>query len=86
MPLKRGAGKTLGEVSFQSLKNWIAIIIGIVIAYQIATLGREGLWYDEIFTVMVTRPELSLSEMFQRYLVWEETPPLHYVLMHFFGS
>jgi hypothetical protein len=83
MPLKRGAAKTLGEVSFQSLKNWIAIIIGIVIAYQIATLGREGLWYDEIFTVMVTRPELSLSEMFQRYLVWEETPPLHYVLMHF---
>ena len=73
---------TPSETSFRSLKQWVVVIIGTVIAYQIATLGRQGLWYDEIFTVMVTRPELSLSEMFQRYLVWEETPPLHYVLMH----
>jgi hypothetical protein len=80
---ERDAPITPSEASFQSLKQWVAVIIGMVIAYQIATLGRQGLWYDEIFTVMVTRPELSLSEMFQRYLVGEETPPLHYVLMHF---
>jgi len=69
--------------SFQALNNWVTIIIGIVIAYQIATLGRQGLWYDEIFTVMVTLPERSLTEIFQRDLLFEETPPLHYVLMHF---
>jgi hypothetical protein len=37
----------VGRVSVQSLKNRVAIIIGTVIAYQIATLGRQGLWYDE---------------------------------------
>ena len=71
------------RVSFQPLNNWVTIIIGVVIAYQIATLGRQGLWYDEIFTVMVTLPERSLTEIFQRDLLFEETPPLHYVLMHF---
>jgi uncharacterized membrane protein len=65
------------------LKNWIAVIIAIVIAYQIATLGPQGLWSDEIFAVMVTRPELSLTEILQRYLKPEDTPPLHYILMHF---
>jgi hypothetical protein len=59
------------------------VSIGIVIAYQIATLGRQGLWYDEIYTVMVTRPERSLSEAFHRDLLFEDTPPLHYVMMHF---
>jgi hypothetical protein len=44
----------VGRVSVQPLKNWVAIIIGIVIAYQIATLGRQGLWYDELYTVTVS--------------------------------
>jgi hypothetical protein len=69
--------------SFQSLKYSVAIIIGIVIAYQITTLGRQGLWYDEIYTVLVTRPERSLAEIFQRDLLIEETPPLRYLMMHF---
>jgi uncharacterized membrane protein len=72
-----------GDSSFQSLRNWIAIIIGIVIAYQIATLGRQGLWFDELFTVVATLPEHSLTDMFHNYLLGEETPPLHYLLMHF---
>jgi uncharacterized membrane protein (DUF441 family) len=46
------------EASFRSLSNWVAIIIGIIVAYQAATLGRQGLWYDELFTVMATLPEL----------------------------
>jgi mannosyltransferase len=71
------------EASLKTLKNWIAVIIAIVIAYQIATLGRQGLWYDEIFTVMVTRPDESLTEIFQKYLLPESTPPLYYILMHF---
>jgi hypothetical protein len=72
-----------GGASFRPLNNWLTIIIGIVIAYQIETLGRQGLWYDEIFTVMVTHPERSLIEIFQTDLLTEETPPLHYVLMYF---
>jgi hypothetical protein len=32
---------------------------------------------------MVTRPEQSLAETFQRYLQSEDSPPLHYILMHF---
>jgi hypothetical protein len=69
--------------SCESLRNWVAIIIGIVIAYQIATLGAQGLWYDEIFTVMVTQPKFSLVETFQKYLLRETNPPLHFVLIHF---
>jgi uncharacterized membrane protein len=72
-----------GEPSFQSLKNWIAVIIGIVIAYQIATLARQGLWLDEVITVMVTRPESSLTEMSQRFFELEVSPPLYDVLMYF---
>ena len=71
------------EASLKTLKNWIAVIIAIVIAYQIATLGRQGLWLDEIFTIMVTRPEQSLTEIWQKYLQLEDSPPLHYILMHF---
>jgi len=72
-----------GGSSLQLLKNWIAVIIGIVTAYQIATLGRQGLWVDELFTVGATLPEHSLTEIFHNYLLNEQTPPLHYLLMHF---
>jgi hypothetical protein len=71
------------QSSFLFLKSSIAVIIGVVLAYQIATLARQGLWSDEIYTVMVTRPEHSFTEMFQKYLLSEDTPPLHYILMHF---
>jgi hypothetical protein len=32
---------------------------------------------------MVTRPEESLTEIFQKYLLLENSPPLYYILMHF---
>ena len=83
MAREHRAGAAPGDSSFQLLKNWIAIIIGIVIAYQIATLGRQGLWFDELFTVVATLPERSLTEIFHTYLLNEQTPPLHYLLMHF---
>jgi hypothetical protein len=76
-------GVTTQQYALQSLKRWIAVIIGIVIAYQIATLGRQGLWVDDIFTIMVSLPERSFREMFQKYLLYETNPPLHFVLMHF---
>lgn len=75
-----GAAPRRDEASLQSLKIWVAVMIGFVIAYQIATLGRQGLWFDEILTVMLTLPERSLTEM---YLVRDQNPPLYYVLMHF---
>src|SRR5438270_6033510 len=78
-----GAAAPPRETSLQSLKTRVAVIIVIVIAYQIATLGRQGLWFDELFTVVATLPERSLGEIFQRYLLSEDTPPLHYVSMHF---
>ena len=71
------------QSSFLFLKSSIAVIIGVVIAYQIATLARQGLWYDEIYTVMASRPEHSFTEMFQKYLLSDNTPPLHYILMYF---
>jgi hypothetical protein len=77
------AAATREQPSFLFLKSWIAVIIGVIVAYQMATLARQGLWFDEIFTVMVTRPELSLKEMFQNNLLYETNPPLHFVLMHF---
>jgi hypothetical protein len=58
---KATAARPPDEASLKTLKNSIAVIIAIVIAYQIATLGRQGLWLDEIFTIMVTRPEQSLT-------------------------
>jgi uncharacterized membrane protein len=80
--VRRSAAPPLDETSLKPLKSWVAVIIGVVIAYQIATLGRQGLWYDELFTVIVTLPERSLTEIFQKDLLFEETPPLHYVLMY----
>ena len=59
-----GAAPRRDEASLQSLKIWVAVVVGFVIAYQIATLGRQGLWFDEILTVMLTFPERSLTEMY----------------------
>jgi hypothetical protein len=78
-----GAATPPHEASLQSLKSWVAVIIGIVIAYQIATLGHQGLWFDEIVTVMVSRPERSLTAIFQSCLRYDTNPPLHFVLIHF---
>jgi hypothetical protein len=78
-----GTMATRREAPFDTLRNWLAVIIGIVIAYQIATLGRQGLWYDEVFTVMVSLPEYSLTDIFRKHLLMEQSPPLYYVLMHF---
>jgi hypothetical protein len=64
------------EASLKTLKDWIAVIIAILIAYQTATLGCQGLWLDEIFSIMVTRPEQSLIEIRQKYLQLEDSPPL----------
>src|SRR5690242_11688751 len=83
MAREHRAAMPSGDPSFQILRNWIAVIIGIVVAYQIATLGQQGLWYDELFTVVATLPEHSLTEIFHKYLLDEETPPLHYLLVHF---
>lgn len=70
------------QPSFLFLRCWLAVIVGVIIAYQIATLARQGLWLDEIITVMVTLPEHSLKEVFQD-LLYETNPPLHFVLIHF---
>jgi len=83
IPRECSTAVPLGRASLSSLKNSVAILIGIVIAYQVATLGRQGLWSDELYTVMATVPERSLTQIFQSYLLSEETPPLHYVFMYF---
>jgi uncharacterized membrane protein len=80
MAREPGAEASPDETSLQSLKSWVAVMTGIVIAYQIATLGSQGLWQDEILTVMLTLPKRSLTEI---YLGSDQNPPLYYFLMHF---
>ncbi len=52
------------------------IILGLALILRLWNLGRESLWFDEIYTAeLAQRP---VSEIALRLLRWGVDPPLHY--------
>ncbi|MBL8837048.1 MAG: glycosyltransferase family 39 protein [Alphaproteobacteria bacterium] len=76
-----GAGAPAGTAGLRPLFIVAAACAAVAFFHQVLTLGRQGLWGDEIFTVVAADPARPLGEMFERYLLPDVHPPLHYLLM-----
>jgi hypothetical protein len=64
------------------LAGWgIVALAAAGIVYVAATLTGQGLWFDDLFTVVASDPRQPFLETLQRYLVPDPSPPLHYILM-----
>jgi hypothetical protein len=64
------------------VRGGIAVLCGVALAYQLATLGRQGLWYDELYTEIATDPREGLATLFRDYMIADPHPPLYYLLMY----
>jgi hypothetical protein len=60
----------------------IVLLCVVALVYQLATITRQGLWFDELFTVLATDPESSLASLFRDYFYTEPQPPGYYMLMY----
>jgi mannosyltransferase len=59
----------------------ILALLVFAAALRVHGIGRESLWFDESATWQVIRH--PLPEMFRAIVDAERTPPLHYVILHF---
>jgi hypothetical protein len=64
------------------LAGWIvAALAAASMLYVAVTLAGQGLWFDDLFTVVASDPHQPFLETLHRYLVPDPSPPLHYFLM-----
>jgi hypothetical protein len=63
--------------------HWLALATILLIAavLRLRGLGVESLWGDEALSLQIAR--LDLFEALKRVIDWEQIPPLHHVLLHF---
>jgi hypothetical protein len=75
------AGAAEGE-RVTPLAGWIvAALAAASIVYVATTLAAQGLWFDDLFTVVASDPRQPFLEVLRQYLVPDPSPPLHYLLM-----
>lgn len=58
----------------------LLVLAGIAIAAQCAVLMLKGIWYDELFTVYVTRQRVGFADAFRSYWLSDNHPPLFYAI------
>ena len=59
----------------------VVLILTLAAALRLRGLGRDSLWADEMSTVMMAR--LPLPELIRDSIAYENIPPLHHVILHF---
>jgi hypothetical protein len=59
----------------------LALILLLAAGVRLHDIGRQSLWFDEAATVHIIRQ--PLGRMFELIESDERTPPLHYLLLHF---
>ena len=57
------------------------LILALALALRLRGLGHDSLWGDEVCTVLLAR--MPLPELIRTSVSWENIPPLHHVLLHF---
>ena len=59
-------------------RNLLIAIVGVGALARFATLGSQGYWFDEVFTVTIASGDLG--DVLDRIEATESTPPLYYFL------
>jgi mannosyltransferase len=59
----------------------ITLILLLAAALRINCLSHDALWGDEITTVLLAR--MPLTDLIKTNIVWENIPPLHHLILHF---
>ena len=54
------------------------LILELAVLLRIFWLGNQSYWYDEVYTV-----EVAARELPKVLLQYRQTPPFHYILLHF---
>lgn len=62
----------------------VALLLAVGVGLRLAGLGREGLWYDEIYSASYTN--LSLFETLVASLRFDVHPPLYYLQLNVWSA
>lgn len=73
----------INQMFDSKLTIYIVLIISVIIV--IPNIGRESLHLDEIFTATACFKVSSIKMMFSQYISVDGNPPLHYVLLYYWG-
>jgi uncharacterized membrane protein len=61
---------------------YVVILVGIIL--RIIYIEKQSLWLDEVTTIQVSK--YSISDITSGKLFDNHTPPLYYIIMHFWGK
>ena len=70
---------------FVSSKWSVFLIIFFASLIVLPNMGRESLWFDEIFSATASLKVGSLQQMFYQYIFKDVHPPLYQLLLYFWG-
>ena len=59
----------------------IVSILAVAAAVRILGIGHDSLWGDEALSVLIAKK--PLAEVIPRVIDWEQIPPVHHVILHF---
>ncbi len=59
----------------------LVLILLLATGLRVHGLSHDSLWGDEITTVLLARK--SIADLISTNIVWENIPPLHHLIMHF---
>lgn len=79
---ERSAADSVSVTPGGTARVGIIALCAVALAYQLATVGRQGLWLDELFVAVATDPRQDLATLFRDYLITEPHPPGYYLLMY----
>lgn len=63
----------------RSIPTWVSLtaILTLALVLRLALIGKESLWFDEIFSITLAARDLGAALAAER-----TNPPLHFVLLH----
>ena len=67
--------------SFLACNRWLLLILVVAAAARFYNLGFQSIWMDEIYTMNITDPKLSYSQMISEINLREGFPYLYFLII-----
>jgi hypothetical protein len=61
----------------------VTLFMAAGLVFRFAGLSQQSLWYDELYTFHITDPRLGLAEAFRERMLPDPSPPLYFLVLHF---
>lgn len=77
---------SISRIKTWSIKNyWLLVILFVGVFLRLYKLDLQSLWVDEIFSAILSNPELTFSEVLNNFKLTAH-PPVYFILLHLFAK